>query len=125
MRCWTGWWPVSWLFLALVATQTSGHASRRRTIEDENGGRDASAAVPTRPAGVTAPLGKCRGFRESFNVPSLMGPIMVSGIVAKNGILLMDADQRARAQGASAVKAMVQAGLRRWRERFRWLWRCG
>ena len=43
------------------------------------------------------------------------GLIMVIGIVAKNGILLLDADQRFRAEGASAFEAMVQAGERRLR----------
>jgi multidrug efflux pump subunit AcrB len=44
-----------------------------------------------------------------------MGLIMVIGIVAKNGILLLDADERFRAEGCSAVEAMVKAGERRLR----------
>ena len=44
-----------------------------------------------------------------------MGLIMVIGIVAKNGILLLDADQRFRAVGYSAHDAMIQAGRRRLR----------
>ena len=44
-----------------------------------------------------------------------MGMIMVVGIVAKNGILLLDADQRIRLTGASARDAMVQASRRRLR----------
>jgi CzcA family heavy metal efflux pump len=51
----------------------------------------------------------------TFNISSFMGLIMVIGIVAKNGILLLDADQRFRAEGASAVEAMVLAGERRLR----------
>ena len=35
--------------------------------------------------------------RTTFNVSSFMGMIMVVGIVAKNGILLLDADQKFRA----------------------------
>ena len=35
----------------------------------------------------------------TFNISSFMGLIMVIGIVAKNGILLLDADQRFRAEG--------------------------
>ena len=35
----------------------------------------------------------------TFNVASFMGMIMVIGIVAKNGILLLDADQRFRQTG--------------------------
>jgi len=40
---------------------------------------------------------------------------MVVGIVAKNGILLLDADQKLRATGASAKEAMLQASRRRLR----------
>ena len=51
----------------------------------------------------------------TFNISSFMGLIMVIGIVAKNGILLLDADQRFRAQGSSASEAMIEAGERRLR----------
>jgi len=51
----------------------------------------------------------------TFNISSFMGLIMVVGIVAKNGILLLDADQRFRGAGFSAREAMVQAGRRRLR----------
>ena len=51
----------------------------------------------------------------TFNISSFMGLIMVIGIVAKNGILLLDADQKFRAEGASAEEAMVRAGERRLR----------
>ena len=51
----------------------------------------------------------------TFNISSFMGLIMVIGIVAKNGILLLDADQKFRAVGFSAEEAMVQAGRRRLR----------
>lgn len=51
----------------------------------------------------------------TFNVASFMGLIMVIGIVAKNGILLLDADERYRAEGLSAREAMVMAAQRRLR----------
>jgi CzcA family heavy metal efflux pump len=51
----------------------------------------------------------------TFNISSFMGLIMVVGIVAKNGILLLDADQRFRAEGAAAREAMILAGERRLR----------
>ena len=51
----------------------------------------------------------------TFNVASFMGLIMVIGIVAKNGILLLDADEKYRAQGASALEAMMHAAQRRLR----------
>jgi CzcA family heavy metal efflux pump len=53
--------------------------------------------------------------RTTFNVASFMGMIMVLGIVAKNGILLLDAEHRFRDVGLSAQEAMVQAGRRRLR----------
>jgi multidrug efflux pump subunit AcrB len=51
----------------------------------------------------------------NFNIASFMGLIMVIGIVAKNGILLLDADEKFRAAGASARDAMMQAAQRRLR----------
>jgi multidrug efflux pump subunit AcrB len=53
--------------------------------------------------------------RTTFNVASFMGMIMVIGIVAKNGILLLDAENRFRALGFSAKEAMIQSGRRRLR----------
>jgi CzcA family heavy metal efflux pump len=66
-------------------------------------------------------LSTCGGFlallitRTTFNVASFMGMIMVIGIVAKNGILLLDAEHRFRDLGFSAEDAMIQAGRRRLR----------
>jgi multidrug efflux pump subunit AcrB len=53
--------------------------------------------------------------RTTFNISSFMGLIMVIGIVAKNGILLLDADQKFRRLGFAAQDAMIQAGRRRLR----------
>jgi multidrug efflux pump subunit AcrB len=53
--------------------------------------------------------------RTTFNVSSFMGLIMVIGIVAKNGILLLDANQKFRSVGFSAEEALIQAGRRRLR----------
>ncbi len=53
--------------------------------------------------------------KTTFNLSSFMGLIMVIGVVAKNGILLLDADQRYRAEGSNARKAMIEAGERRLR----------
>jgi CzcA family heavy metal efflux pump len=52
---------------------------------------------------------------KTFNLASFMGLIMVIGIVAKNGILLLDADQNFRAAGIPAEEAMIRAGERRLR----------
>jgi multidrug efflux pump subunit AcrB len=51
----------------------------------------------------------------TFNISSFMGLIMVIGIVAKNGILLLDADQRFRSEGMPVREAMLEAGARRLR----------
>ncbi|PYQ96551.1 MAG: AcrB/AcrD/AcrF family protein, partial [Acidobacteria bacterium] len=53
--------------------------------------------------------------RTTFNVSSFMGLIMVIGIVAKNGILLLDADEKFRSIGFLPEEAIVQAGRRRLR----------
>ncbi len=52
---------------------------------------------------------------KTFNISSFMGLIMVIGIVAKNGILLLDADKKFRKEGMSAEEAMIAAGERRLR----------
>jgi CzcA family heavy metal efflux pump len=52
---------------------------------------------------------------KTFNISSFMGLIMVIGIVAKNGILLLDADKKYRKEGKSAEDAMIAAGERRLR----------
>ena len=51
----------------------------------------------------------------TFNLSSFMGLIMVIGIVAKNGILLLDADEKFRAAGFSLEESIFQAGRRRLR----------
>jgi multidrug efflux pump subunit AcrB len=53
--------------------------------------------------------------RTTFNVSSFMGLIMVVGIVAKNGILLLDANEKFKAIGFPPEEAVVQAGRRRLR----------
>ncbi|MDE3179789.1 MAG: efflux RND transporter permease subunit, partial [Acidobacteriota bacterium] len=51
----------------------------------------------------------------TFNLSSFMGLIMVIGIVAKNGILVLDAEGKFLAAGFSAEEAIIQAGRRRLR----------
>ena len=50
--------------------------------------------------------------RTTFNLSSFMGLIMVVGIIAKNGILLLDANKKFRAEGISPEEAMIRAGER-------------
>lgn len=51
----------------------------------------------------------------TFNVASFMGLIMVIGIVAKNGILLLDAEARYAGAHESLLESVVHAGRRRLR----------
>ncbi len=54
----------------------------------------------------------------TINVASYMGVIMVVGIVAKNGILLLDANEKFSRAGFEPEEAMLQAGRRRLRPIF-------
>ena len=51
----------------------------------------------------------------SLNIISFLGMIIGVGIVAKNGILVLDYFQQLRSQGVELVEALVQAGHRRLR----------
>ncbi len=51
----------------------------------------------------------------TLNISSFMGAIMVVGIVQKNGILMLDAEQHYSAQGLDLREAIFQAGRRRLR----------
>ena len=80
--------------------------------------RNFSAAVAILTSSVLSMAGVVLALlvtRTDFNVASFMGLIMVIGIVAKNGILLLDADERARAEGAGPLDAMMYAASRRLR----------
>ncbi len=55
---------------------------------------------------------------KTVNLASLMGLIMVVGIVAKNGILLLDAHNKFAHAGFEPEEAMIQAGRRRLRPIF-------
>jgi multidrug efflux pump subunit AcrB len=51
----------------------------------------------------------------TLNVVSLMGMIMVVGIVAKNGILMLDSVQEHLANGEDLQEALISSGRRRFR----------
>ncbi|MFL6274535.1 MAG: efflux RND transporter permease subunit, partial [Blastocatellia bacterium] len=53
--------------------------------------------------------------RTTLNVVSLMGMIMVIGIVAKNGILMLDAVEDHLAAGDTLREALLRSGRRRFR----------
>jgi CzcA family heavy metal efflux pump len=53
--------------------------------------------------------------RATLNVVSLMGMIMVIGLVAKNGILMLDAVEDHLAAGDTLTEALLRSGRRRFR----------
>jgi multidrug efflux pump subunit AcrB len=53
--------------------------------------------------------------RTTLNVVSLMGMIMVVGIVAKNGILMLDTVEDHLATTGDLTEALIQSGRRRFR----------
>src|SRR5260370_34656477 len=53
--------------------------------------------------------------RKTLNVVSLMGMIMIVGIVAKNGILMLDAVEDHLAAGDPLRQALLRSGRRRFR----------
>ncbi|MBV8434175.1 MAG: efflux RND transporter permease subunit [Candidatus Eremiobacteraeota bacterium] len=70
------------------------------------------AAVPLAPIGVALGLTLTR---TPFNVSSFMGLLLLVGLVVKNGILLVDAANRRRAEGVEMTVALVEAGRERLR----------
>ena len=70
------------------------------------------AAVPLAPIGVAIGL---TITQTPFNVSSFMGLLLLVGLVVKNGILLIDAANRRRAEGHPIEDALVLAGRERLR----------
>lgn len=62
------------------------------------------AAVPLAPIGVAAGLSMTH---TPFNVSSFMGLLLLVGLVVKNGILLVDATNRNRADGVDVRRALI------------------
>jgi len=52
---------------------------------------------------------------KTLNVVSLMGMIMIVGIVAKNGILMLDSVDEHLAAGETLRQALLRSGRRRFR----------
>jgi CzcA family heavy metal efflux pump len=70
------------------------------------------AAVPLAPIGVALGLSLTH---TTFNVSSFMGLLLLVGLVVKNGILLIDATNRNRADGLSVTPALVLGARERLR----------
>ena len=56
-----------------------------------------------------------RFWRSTLNVFSMIGLVMLMGLVTKNAILLVDFANHARKAGATVAEALLQAGLIRMR----------
>ena len=54
-------------------------------------------------------------WRSTLNVFSMIGLIMLMGLVTKNAILLVDFANQARKAGASVAEALLEAGMTRMR----------
>ncbi len=52
-------------------------------------------------------------FNAALNINSILGMIMLTGIVVNNGILLIDFINRGRREGQARLEAMILAGQRR------------
>jgi CzcA family heavy metal efflux pump len=70
------------------------------------------ATIPLAPIGVVLALWLTD---TSINVSSFMGLLLLVGIVVRNGILLMDAANRRRNEGATVHEALIGAGVERLR----------
>jgi CzcA family heavy metal efflux pump len=80
--------------------------------------RSYSAPIAILSSAVLSTSGVCFALLitgTEFNVSSFMGLIMVVGIVAKNGILLLDANHKYLDAGMPPEEAMIEAGRRRLR----------
>jgi len=113
-----------WRYVRRAAEIVQGSSRRARTGGGAGvyrpAGRISDLCRAHGDSGVGAALDVGRVFRapgHGDDVQHLLvhGLIMVIGIVAKNGILLLDADERYRAEGYSAHDAMIEAGARRLR----------
>ncbi len=70
------------------------------------------ASVPVAIVGAIAAL---LATRTPLNASSLMGCVLLVGLVVKNGVLLLEEAERARDSGESAERAVTQAAERRLR----------
>jgi multidrug efflux pump subunit AcrB len=69
----------------------------------------------TVPLAAIGAFGSLFVFRAPLNLYSMLGIIMLVGLVAKNGILLVEYSERAVREGIAASEAIVQAGAARFR----------
>jgi HAE1 family hydrophobic/amphiphilic exporter-1 len=69
----------------------------------------------TVPVAVVGALGALALTRQTLNLFSLIGAIMLVGLVAKNGILLVDFANQLRRRGMTKLDAIVESAYHRFR----------
>ncbi len=67
------------------------------------------------PVAIVGAFGGLALTNNTVNILSLLGIILLIGIITKNAILLVDFTNQARAEGASRKDALIEAGRRRLR----------
>ncbi len=67
------------------------------------------------PVAIVGALGSLALTHQTLNLFSMIGTVLLIGLVSKNGILLVDFANRARAEGLDRVQAICQAGTVRFR----------
>jgi multidrug efflux pump subunit AcrB len=73
------------------------------------------AIMATLPLALIGVMLALLAWRSTLNIFSMIGLVMLMGLVTKNGILLVDFANQARKAGATVADALLQAGLVRMR----------
>ncbi|MBL8276950.1 MAG: efflux RND transporter permease subunit [Pelomonas sp.] len=73
------------------------------------------AIMASLPLALIGVMGALLLWRSTLNVFSMIGLVMLMGLVTKNAILLVDFANQARRAGAPVAEALLQAGLTRMR----------
>jgi hydrophobic/amphiphilic exporter-1 (mainly G- bacteria), HAE1 family len=76
---------------------------------------DPLAIMFSLPVALTGAFGALLVTQNTFNLFSMIGMIMLMGLVAKNGILLVDYTKTLRARGLDRLSALLEAGPTRLR----------
>jgi CzcA family heavy metal efflux pump len=93
---------------AVVLVLTVLAAQFRRT-------RVAALVLASVPVAIVGAIGALRATGTPLNASSLMGCVLLVGLVVKNGVLLLEEAERARDRGEEAARAVTLAAERRLR----------
>ncbi|NQT95062.1 MAG: efflux RND transporter permease subunit, partial [Candidatus Omnitrophica bacterium] len=110
-----GWWPpppgIIWITLVLIYLVLAA------MLESYNQPLIIMMTLPLALIGVAAALwsSKFYGQQKTLNIGTLMGLLMLGGIVVNNAIILMDYTNRLRRSGFKIFRAIILAGIGRLR----------